>query len=517
MERWRDMNKKLKLKIHESLSAVIPITLIVLALGMTVVPMELSTLMLFLAGAALLILGMGFFTLGADMAMMPIGEQVGTQLTRSKRLWLIVAACFVIGVIITVAEPDLQVLARQTPAVPDRVLIFTVAAGVGFFLVVSFLRILFGWNLSWLLIGFYIVVFALAAFVPDAFLAVAFDSGGVTTGPITVPFIMALGLGLTAVRGDKNAESDSFGLVALCSIGPILSVLILGMIYNPEGAGYTPLSIPDIASTRELWLEFGHALPDYAKEVLLALAPILAFFVVFQVFFLKLRRKALVKILVGMLYTLVGLTLFLTGVNVGFMPAGNYIGKQLAELPYNWVLVPLGMLIGYYIVKAEPAVLVLNKQVEEITGGAISQKVMMAGLSIGMSVSLGLSMVRVLTGVSLLWFLVPGYALALGLSFLVPKIFTAIAFDSGGVASGPLTATFLLPFAMGACEAVGGNILTDAFGIVAMVAMTPLITIQIIGLVYQFKTRRAPAAAEVHAVQDEEIIEFGVSAGEDAT
>ena len=255
MERWRDMNKKLKLKIHESLSAVIPITLIVLALGMTVVPMELSTLMLFLAGAALLILGMGFFTLGADMAMMPIGEQVGTQLTRSKRLWLIVAACFVIGVIITVAEPDLQVLARQTPAVPDRVLIFTVAAGVGFFLVVSFLRILFGWNLSWLLIGFYIVVFALAAFVPDAFLAVAFDSGGVTTGPITVPFIMALGLGLTAVRGDKNAESDSFGLVALCSIGPILSVLILGMIYNPEGAGYTPLSIPDIASTRELWLE----------------------------------------------------------------------------------------------------------------------------------------------------------------------------------------------------------------------------------------------------------------------
>ena len=505
------MNKKLKLKIHESLSAVIPITLIVLALGMTVVPMELSTLMLFLAGAALLILGMGFFTLGADMAMMPIGEQVGTQLTRSKRLWLIVAACFVIGVIITVAEPDLQVLARQTPAVPDRVLIFTVAAGVGFFLVVSFLRILFGWNLSWLLIGFYIVVFALAVFVPDAFLAVAFDSGGVTTGPITVPFIMALGLGLTAVRGDKNAESDSFGLVALCSIGPILSVLILGMIYNPEGAGYTPLSIPDIASTRELWLEFGHALPDYAKEVLLALAPILAFFVVFQVFFLKLRRKALVKILVGMLYTLVGLTLFLTGVNVGFMPAGNYIGKQLAELPYNWVLVPLGMLIGYYIVKAEPAVLVLNKQVEEITGGAISQKVMMAGLSIGMSVSLGLSMVRVLTGVSLLWFLVPGYALALGLSFLVPKIFTAIAFDSGGVASGPMTATFLLPFAMGACEAVGGNILTDAFGIVAMVAMTPLITIQIIGLVYQFKTRRAPAAAEVHAVQDEEIIEFGVS------
>lgn len=502
------MNKKLKLKIHESLSAVIPITLIVLALGMTVVPMELSTLMLFLAGAALLILGMGFFTLGADMAMMPIGEQVGTQLTRSKRLWLIVAACFVIGVIITVAEPDLQVLARQTPAVPDRVLIFTVAAGVGFFLVVSFLRILFGWNLSWLLIGFYIVVFALAAFVPDAFLAVAFDSGGVTTGPITVPFIMALGLGLTAVRGDKNAESDSFGLVALCSIGPILSVLILGMIYNPEGAGYTPLSIPDIASTRELWLEFGHALPDYAKEVLLALAPILAFFVVFQVFFLKLRRKALVKILVGMLYTLVGLTLFLTGVNVGFSSLGYILGERLAAPGLRYWLIPLSMLMGWFIINAEPAVHVLNKQVEELSAGAISARAMGVSLSIAVSSAMGLGMVRVLTGVSILWFVVPGYVLALAMAFFVPQTFTAIAFDSGGVASGPLTATFMLPFAMGACTAMGGNIMTDAFGIVALVAMMPLIVVQVMGAIYVVKTRRNSAQESAPVFSNEGVIEL---------
>lgn len=510
------MNQKLKLKILESLQAVVPITLIVLALGMTIVPMTLSTLLLFLAGAVFLIVGMGFFTLGADMAMMSIGEQVGTQLTRSKKLWLIVAACFVIGIVITVAEPDLQVLARQTPAVPDLVLILTVAVGVGFFLVLSFLRILFAWNLSWLLIGFSAAVFLLAAFVPDAFLAVAFDSGGVTTGPITVPFILALGLGLTAVRADKNADNDSFGLVALCSIGPILSVLILGLIYDPQGGSYTPLSLPQLSHTRELWLTFGRALPDYLREVLLALAPILAFFLLFQLFFLKLRRRPLVKILVGMLYTFIGLTLFLAGVNIGFMPAGHAIGKQLAGLPVRWLLVPLGMLIGYYIVKAEPAVVVLNKQVEDITGGAISQKMMMSGLSVGMAISLGLSMVRVLTGISLMWFLVPGYLIALGLSFFVPQIFTAIAFDSGGVASGPMTATFLLPFAMGACEAVGGNILTDAFGVVAMVAMTPLITIQLIGFVYRWKTKRAPAVPpERNTPPEEEIIEFGVSAGED--
>ena len=481
MERWRDMNKKLKLKIHESLSAVIPITLIVLALGMTVVPMELSTLMLFLAGAALLILGMGFFTLGADMAMMPIGEQVGTQLTRSKRLWLIVAACFVIGVIITVAEPDLQVLARQTPAVPDRVLIFTVAAGVGFFLVVSFLRILFGWNLSWLLIGFYIVVFALAAFVPDAFLAVAFDSGGVTTGPHYSAVHHGAGSGPDSrARRQKRRERQLRPCGAVqhrahpfrAHPGHDLQPR-RGRLYAAVHSGHCPHA--------ELWLEFGHALPDYAKEVLLALAPILAFFVVFQVFFLKLRRKALVKILVGMLYTLVGLTLFLTGVNVGFMPAGNYIGKQLAELPYNWVLVPLGMLIGYYIVKAEPAVLVLNKQVEEITSGAIPGRAMSTSLSIGVAMSIGLSMVRVLTGISIFWLLIPGYLAAITMSFLHAEDLHRHCLDSGGVASGPMTATFLLPFAMGACDAIGGSIITDAFGVVAMVAMTPLITIQMLG------------------------------------
>ena len=462
------MNKQLKLKILESLHAVVPVTLIVLALGMTIVPMELSTLRRVLVGAVFLIVGMGFFTLGADMAMMSIGEQVGTQLTRSKKLLLIVIACFSIGMIVTMAEPDLQVLAGQTPAVPDAVLIVTVAVGVGFFLVLSFLRILFAWKLSWMLIFFYAAVFIISMFVPDAFLAVAFDSGGVTTGPITVPFILALGVGLTTVRSDKNADNDSFGLVALCSIGPILSVLILGLIYDPQGGSYTPLTLPQISHTRELWLTFGGAMPHYLREVLIALVPILAFFLFFQIFFLRLRRRPLIRILIGMFYTLAGLTLFLTGVNIGFMPAGHSIGNQLAGLSMRWVIVPLGMLIGYYIVKAEPAVAVLNKQVEDITGGAISQEMMMKGLSVG----------------------------------------TAIAFDSGGVASGPMTATFLLPFAMGACEAVGGNIQTDAFGVVAMVAMTPLIMIQLIGLVYQWKTKRAPAAPP--ARPEEEIIEFGV-------
>ena len=509
------LNKTLKEKVAESFSSVMPITLIVLLLSATVSPMPLGTLALFLAGAVLLVVGMGFFTLGADMAMMPIGQQAGESLTCTKKLWVIALSCFVIGIVITLAEPDLQVLARQTPAVPDMVLILTVAVGVGLFLMLAFLRILFRWKLSILLFVFYALIFVLAFLVPDSFLAVAFDSGGVTTGPITVPFIMALGLGLTAVRSDKDAEDDSFGLVALCSIGPILSVLILGFLYHPSGSSYSSLQIAEISDTKELFAAFGRAFPDYIEEVAFALTPILALFFLLNFLLIRLRRRQLVKILVGLFYTFIGLMLFLTGVNVGFMPAGYFLGSQICSLPYRWILIPLAMVIGYFIVKAEPAVLVLNKQVEQITGGAISQRAMMSSLSIGMAVSLGLSMTRVLTGLSVLWFLVPGYALALGLSLITPNIFTAIAFDSGGVASGPMTATFLLPFAMGACDEVGGNILTDAFGIVAMVAMTPLVIIQLLGLLYQLKARHLPAVQR-EQVAEEEIIDLQQEGSEDA-
>jgi len=483
------MTQKLRDKIIESLLAVVPVTAIVLLLCVTIAPLPLTPFLLFLFGALLLIFGMGLFTLGADMAMMQIGEKLGWQLTRSRSLTVIAALCFLIGVVITLAEPDLQVLAGQMPSVPNAVLIGSVAVGVGVFLVIAFLRTLLGLDLGRVLLVLYLAVMALSLFVPADFVAVAFDSGGVTTGPITVPFILSLGLGLGSIgrRGDKG-DTGNFGLIALCSVGPILAVMILGLIYDPDAAAYTIRHIPELSDTRAVWWHFLIQMPEYGHEVLLAIAPIVAFFVVFQMLFLHLRRRFVIKIAIGLLYTFVGLTLFLTGVNAGFMPVGTYLGAALAGRAESWALVPVAMVIGSLIIKAEPAVVVLNKQVEDITGGAISRQVMMNGLSLGMAVSLGLAMVRVLTGVSLLWFVLPGYAIALILSFFVPPLFTAIAFDSGGVASGPMTATFLLPFAMGACETLGGNVLTDAFGVVAMVAMTPLIIIQIIGLAYRLKT-----------------------------
>lgn len=501
------MNKKLLEKIKESLTSVMPITVIVLILHVTIAPLTAGTLAMFIVGALMLILGMGLFTLGADIAMMPMGERIGSQLTQSRKLVLLVVVCFLLGVMITVAEPDLQVLARQVPSVPDMVIIGAVALGVGLFLMVALLRIVFQIKLSHLLVVFYGIIFALAAFTSEDFLAVAFDSGGVTTGPITVPFIMALGIGVAAVLGGNSSQDDSFGLVALCSIGPVLATLLLGMFYDSSSSSYGADAVAEVHSAGQLLQVFGHNLPEYFKEVGIALAPIIVFFIVFQILFLKLPKSQMIKMSVGIVYTFVGLVLFLTGANTGFMPAGQYLGQRLASLDYNWVIVPVGMIMGFFIVFAEPAVHVLNSQVEEISGGTISKKVMLGGLSVGVAISIGLAMMRVLTGMSIWYVLIPGYLIALVLTFFVPKIFTAIAFDSGGVASGPMTATFLLPMAMGACEALGGNMLTDAFGIVAMVAMTPLVTIQVLGLIFKIK-KNGSKDKEEQFEEEGDVIEF---------
>lgn len=482
------LREKLTEKLQEALVAVLPILVIVLLLCFSVAPISPSILLCFLIGAVLLILGMMFFTLGAELSMTPMGEKVGTCMTKSKKLTLIVSLSFLLGFIITVSEPDLQVLAGQVPSIPNRILIFSVAGGVGLFLVLALLRMLFRIPLPPLLVFFHILVFVLTCFVPDDFLSVAFDSGGVTTGPMTVPFIMALGVGVSAIRNDRHAADDSFGLVALCSIGPIISVLILGMIYHPAESSYIPPTIPSVEDSVALWALFHRGFPTYIEEIAVSLFPIVLFFGIFQAAVLKLSKRTLSKMIVGLVYTYIGLVLFMTGVNVGFMPAGNYLGQMLGSSPRPWLLIPIAMVMGFFIVKAEPAVYVLNKQVEQITDGAISAKSMGTCLSVGVAISLGIAMLRVLTGISVMWFLIPGYAFALGMSFFVPKIYTAIAFDSGGVASGPMTAAFLLPLAQGACGAVGGSIVTDAFGIVAMVAMTPLITIQLLGVLSRYKS-----------------------------
>ena len=507
------IHPKFEEKLSETLKAVFPILAIVLLLCFTITPIPTSILMTFLIGAVFLIIGMLFFNVGVELSMTPIGEKTGSAITKSKKVIIVVLITFIMGMVITISEPDLQVLAQQVPSIPNMTLIMAVAIGVAVFLVFAVLRMLFSIQLSYLLVGFYAIIFALTPFVPQDFLAIAFDSGGVTTGPMTVPFIMSFGIGIAAIRSDRHAEEDTFGLVSMCSIGPILAVLALGLIFKPDSAEHVSESIPMIDNTVELGKLFLHELPEYMKEMAVSILPIVFFFGIIQLISRDINKRTLIRIIVGLIYTYIGLVLFLTGVNVGFMPAGNFLGQTIAGLSFSWIIVPIGMIIGYFIVQAEPAVFVLTKQVEEMTSGAISARAMGTSLSIGVALSVGLAMIRVLTGISVLYFLLPGYLIALVLTFFVPKIFTAIAFDSGGVASGPMTATFLLPFAMGACEALGGNIITDAFGIVAMVAMTPLITIQMMGLIYRIKASRLHATigqttATIESYDDMEIIEL---------
>ena len=500
-------------KIKEALMSVLPVAAIVVLLNLTpLVHFTGLEIGVFLVSAVFLILGIGLFSMGADMAMTPMGEYTGSGLTKSKKLLLLVGVCFLMGLLITVAEPDLTVLAGQVKDVLNgTLLIVAVGVGVGIFLVLSVIKMVFHKPLSSLLLYFYMILFALAALVVAVgngdFLPMAFDSGGVTTGPITVPFIMALGVGIAASIGGKDVGENSFGLIAMCSVGPILAVMLMGATVNGEIA----YQVPDYAIENSLGLALVEKILHTLKEVGIALGLMVAFFVILQITVLKLPGKKLGQIAVGIAYTFFGLVIFLTTVSVGFMPIGYKLGTELTSL-HPAILVAAGFILGMVVVLAEPAVHVLNKQVEDITNGGVSKKSMMLALSIGVGISLALSMLRIYFDFSILFYVIPGYLISLGLSFFVPGIYTAIAFDSGGVASGPLTSGFILPLAIGACCALQGEgkVLADGFGIVAMVAMTPLITIQLLGFraVVQKKVRDRIAMKRILTADDEQIIRF---------
>ena len=505
--------KELWEKIKEALVSALPVTAIVYVLALTpLFDLSGTELVTFTVGAVFLVLGIGLFSLGADLAMTPMGTHVGSGLSRQKKLGLLLGVCFVLGMLITIAEPDLQVLANQVSAVMNgTVLVYAVGLGVGLFLVIAILKIVFQKSLSHILMLFYMLLFALALLLVvsgnEPLLPMAFDSGGVTTGPITVPFIMALGVGISNVLGDRRSKENSFGLVSLCSVGPVLAVLVLG-IFSRNDLTY---AVPDYTVSSDVFHAFFHTSLHTCKEVAVALGLIVGFFLICQVLFLKLSRRQLMRIAVGVGFTYAGLVIFLTGVNVGFMPIGYKLGYMLAN-GSELFLVGFGLVVGVLTVLAEPAIHVLNGQVEDVTGGLVSKKSMMIGLCIGVGAAIGLSMIRIVFDFSLVYYVIPGYFISLALSLFVPPVYTAIAFDSGGVASGPMTSGFILPFAVGACVNLQGAdaVLRDGFGVVALVAMTPLITIQLLGFrgILAEKINERKAMRRILDADDQQIINF---------
>ena len=509
------MKKALRTKLWEALVSVLPVTCIVLLLSFTpLAPLSWLERAVFAVSALLLVAGIGLFNLGADLAMTPMGRHVGAGLTGSGRLRILVCVCFLMGVLITVAEPDLSVLAGQIGSVVNpTLLIVTVGLGVGLFLALAVVRIITRTDLTSLLMFFYMLLFAFSALLiareGDPFLPLAFDSGGVTTGPITVPFIMALGVGIAQTLGGRDAGENSFGLIALCSAGPVLDVLLLSI--GAVGGGEMSYPLPDYSLSTNFSPSFWTLLGETAWEVAKSLLLILLFFSALQVTLLHLPKQKLRKILVGVTITFVGLVVFLVAVTVGFMPVGYHIGRTMADVNSKFLLA-FAFVIGMVVVLAEPAVHVLNQQVEDITNGTVSRRQMLIALSIGVGLSICLSFLRLLVGFSLLAYLIPGYLLSLGLSFFVPKLYTAIAFDSGGVASGPLTSSFILPMAIGACVTLRGAdaVMDYAFGVVALVAMTPLITIQALGFrsILSRTMRENAAVRKILSADDAQIIYF---------
>ena len=505
--------RELLSKIKEALISALPITAIVYIMSLTPwFNFSVAELISFTVGAVLLILGIGLFNLGADLAMTPMGTTVGAGLSRQRKLGLLLGVCFVLGMLITIAEPDLQVLANQVKDVMNgTALIIAVGAGVGGFLMIAILKIVFKRSLAELLSIFYMLLFSAALILAVQgkldFLPMAFDSGGVTTGPITVPFIMALGVGVSHILGDRRSKENSFGLVALCSIGPILAVLVLGFF----SGGDMTYAIPDYSVNNDILHTYLETLVHTLKEVSIALGLIVVFFAVCQITFLHLPKRRLLRIGIGVLFTYVGLVIFLTGVNVGFMPVGYKLGEALGNL-HPAILVAFGTIMGILVVLAEPAIHVLNQQVEEVTGGAISRRSMTLGLCLGVGAAIGLAMLRIVLDFSIVYYVIPGYFISLILSLFVPRVYTAVAFDSGGVASGPMTSGFILPFAIGACVTAQGAdaVLRDAFGVVAVVAMTPLITIQLLGFraIITDRIRERRAMQRILDADDQQIINF---------
>ena len=506
------MLKILRGKLWEALLSVLPVTAIVFIISMTpLISLELREVAIFAVSAVLLFVGIGLFNLGADLAMTPMGEFCGAGLVRHANLKVLLLVSFLMGLFITVAEPDLSVLATQVSTIMDpTLLIWTVGVGVGIFLLLAVVKIVFKINLSSLLMFFYMALFMLSALLIEAgngaLLPLGFDSGGVTTGPITVPFIMAFGVGIAQSIKGKSSE-NSFGLIALCSVGPIIALMALSL----TSSGSLDYQIPDYSMPSDLFKDGLEVVLHTAFEVGRALLLIVFIFMLLQFTILKLPKKRLKNIFVGMAYTFFGLVIFLGAVSIGFMPIGYKIGLALSKIG-KWYLVAFGLVLGSLVVLAEPAVHVLKKQVEEITSGTVSKRSMLIALSIGVGVSIALSIIRIIFEFSILWYLIPGYIISLGLSFFVPRLYTAMAFDSGGVASGPLTSSFILPFAIGVCDGMHQNadIMSFAFGIVAMVAMTPLITIQALGFraLMTEKLRQKLTMRRIFSSDDEQIIYF---------
>ncbi|MDD4798807.1 MAG: DUF1538 domain-containing protein [Clostridia bacterium] len=485
----------ISVKLKEVLYSVLPITVLVLILNFTISPIDTSLLIRFLIGAVLIILGLTAFLIGVDIGITPIGNNLGSTIAKTNKIWIVAFAGIILGFFISVAEPDLHILAEQVSSVTSGLIskwgiVIIVSAGIAVMLSTGLLKIVYNFPLYKLLTILYGIILVLAIFTTPEFLAISFDASGATTGALTVPFILALAIGLSKLKkNSKSSEEDSFGLVAIASSGAIIAVMVMSILSK---TGKITGNLAQEPAAPSILYPFLHEFPKVALEISLALLPIILIFIIFQKASFKLSIRTVRKILFGILFTFLGLVMFLVGVNAGFMDVASTVGYKIASLDNKAYVIIIGFILGVVTILAEPAVYVLTHQIEDVTSGYVGRRVVMITLAIGVGIAVALSIVRILVAELQLWqYLLPGYIIAVAMMYFAPKLFVGIAFDAGGVASGPMTATFILAYAQGAAQATkGASVLVDGFGIIAMVAMTPLIALQLLGLIYKVKTKK---------------------------
>ena len=492
------MKKKLMNNLIDSFKSVIPISIVVLIVSF-IIGLPSITILAFVISSFLLIIGITLFTTGAELSIVLIGESIGDFLAKKGNKLLVIGATLIMGIIITISEPDLIVLSSEVPSIPSILMILLVALGIGLCLSIGVFRIIKRFSYRQMISFSLMIILILLYFTKGEFIPLSFDAAGVTTGPMSVPVIVAFGYGIAKMRSDKEAKSDTFGLCGYASLGPVIVLLILGMFFRVDNHFNTRGFVSGLGIANRLSINFVTSF----KEIVIALSPIVGFYIISLILGNKVSKKNLFKIVIGTVFTIMGLSIFLTGVSSGFIEEGYLMGTKIASSEYKYLLIPFGMLLGFIIISAEPAIKILKRQICDLTEGSISEKMIGLCLSIGVAFAIGLSIIRVLFHIPIIYIIVPGYFIAWLLMYYAPPMFITIAYDSGGAACGALTTSFLLPLCIGICVSVNGNVLQEAFGVGSLVCLIPIITIQLLGIVYTRKLN-----VKQTKVFDEKIVDY---------
>lgn len=483
-------------KLKEVLTSILPIVVVFSILAIFLLKLPGEEIAMFIFCIILVVLGFTIFLTGVEVGINPMGAIIGKEIPKRRSRMFMILVVFTISFLVTIAEPDVSVFATQVhemfSSINPGTLTLCIAVGVAFFLIVAAFRIIYKLSLRAIITAGYVVVaimtIVLYATGNNEFIAIAFDSGGVTTGPVTVPVLLALGIGICSV-GAKRNRMEGFGMIGLASIGPIIALLIMGLVSNTTYAAGSESAPEELTIGLELlWKEF----VESARGVLIALLPLIAFFIVFKRVFLQHSWASIYYMVEAVAVAGIGVIIFLTGVYTGFMPVAIKLGVELATYEPFLVII-LGFVLGFLVAFAEPAVSILGDQVQRASRGMLPRKLIIMVISVGVAFLVALGMMKTVYDLNLIWIIIPGYVITIVLMWLGEKDMVGIAFDAGGVSTGPMSVAILSSIYVGLSSALydGATAVINGFGLIALIALAPCLFLSALSVFMKYKGRVA--------------------------